>query len=400
MEGVTNPNPRVDAFLAHYGVLGMKWGIRKEEPTSGKRHSGTKQLDPKTRKKAQDLKMASNMMRAKYGSPEASKKAVSEIERDTKKQFDYKKAALITLGIVGAVSVAAVAVDMARHPMKYQNLRDQLQYKLSNLKSNKSEADELANWASMFDEAAYDGVDADEFAKWAAHNRKYQAHLARFGNVDDYMKAISSDVYAEKMIRRFPGLEADVTDKIFRLADEGNAFFGKNYAYVNFRLNDNRRYQAIYKDTFGGVMANKITQFEFLPKQKIRIPSGDEMIDAYTKVMAELGDKAHPQRNQSMIPNIGTDSNGDFFKNLYIDVQGIIQHDSTDQRPVTAALIKELKKRGFQGMPDWGDYGRSTRSAAVIFDPEDALDTVSEVPLTEKMIYDAIEEVSPDPFID
>lgn len=38
-------------YLAHYGVLGMKWGVRKSRPTSGKRSDTKKRVDKKEKRK-------------------------------------------------------------------------------------------------------------------------------------------------------------------------------------------------------------------------------------------------------------------------------------------------------------------------------------------------------------
>ena len=84
-----------DAYLAHYGVLGMKWGVRRErESGKSKQKKTRKKLSPKTKRRiAIALAVAANMTLAVAVTPKAStaiKKALwkDELRRRKKTMGD------------------------------------------------------------------------------------------------------------------------------------------------------------------------------------------------------------------------------------------------------------------------------------------------------------------------
>lgn len=119
---------------------------------------------------------------------------------------------------------------------------------------------------------------------------------------------------------------------------------------------------------------------------------GDEVIDAARAVQART--TLSPRRNMDQL-GVPTDA---FFRNVLCDVQGTIFKDSYRDREGTRELVEELKRRGFDGMPDFADYGRSTKSPIVVFDPDKFLKSDFNEELTNDMIIDAIMTVNENPF--
>lgn len=74
-----------DVYLAHYGVLGMKWGVRKRQPTS----SGLETLSRRQRKKQlkAKIKLAKKANRQEY--KKAKRLANERFDKDT---AEYNKA--------------------------------------------------------------------------------------------------------------------------------------------------------------------------------------------------------------------------------------------------------------------------------------------------------------------
>ena len=64
-----------DVMLAHYGVLGMKWGVRKDGRKQGSTGSGSEYSNPKKLKKAQKQWDRKN----KYATVEAYNRAADKV---------------------------------------------------------------------------------------------------------------------------------------------------------------------------------------------------------------------------------------------------------------------------------------------------------------------------------
>ena len=199
-------------------------------------------------------------------------------------------------------------------------------------------------------------------------------------------------LFFDYFLKRYPGFTVDANQPIYRLAQSKDSpFLGKDYAYINIDYEDTRRYQAIYKMTYGGSQKT-VYQHTLSFTKQLKIPSGDEVIDAARAVKAKT--KLSTSRNVDQL-GVPTD---DFFRNVLCDVQGTIFRDSYKDREGTRELVEELKRRGFDGMPDFADYGRSTKTPIVIFDPAKFLKSDSSDVLTNDMIVDAIMNVNSDPF--
>lgn len=73
--------------LIHYGVKGMKWGIRKEKELKGRSSTTSKKSKTSTKLASaeEQRRTAANLMQAKYGSKESSLKASKELTKPKKK---------------------------------------------------------------------------------------------------------------------------------------------------------------------------------------------------------------------------------------------------------------------------------------------------------------------------
>lgn len=229
--------------------------------------------------------------------------------------------------------------------------------------------------------------------------RKFSKIFDRFNNMSDYYNVMQNDARAEEVLRRYPGFDLNPGDLMHRLAgDAQDAFLGKDYAYLNIRASDNQRYQALYKATIGG-QAEEVYQHIFKANKSLKIPSGNDVISAFQKIYSEMD--LDPTRNYEFLSTVaGKDPKGDTFKNMFFDVQKIIRGSSYNDDPVLSRLVSELKAQGFSGMPDFADYGRSTLSPIVLFDPDSLLGKVSSYILDDNTVAKAIANAIPNPFED
>lgn len=86
---MTDPTPEVEEFLEHYGVKGMKWGVRRSAAELARIRGQRRQATKDVRKLKKINRKGGKGSRAKY---EAKK---SEIEEKKSKDLAYKKKANI-----------------------------------------------------------------------------------------------------------------------------------------------------------------------------------------------------------------------------------------------------------------------------------------------------------------
>lgn len=74
-------------ILIHWGVKGMKWGVRKEKELKGRSSTTNKKSKTSTKLASveEQRRTAANLMQAKYGSKESSLKASKELTKPKKR---------------------------------------------------------------------------------------------------------------------------------------------------------------------------------------------------------------------------------------------------------------------------------------------------------------------------
>lgn len=105
---------KTEAFLAHYGVKGMKWGVRKQD-TTGSRQSMAKRLDESW------FGRLSKANVERYNRKVAKKKlaeAQKQLEKQKGKAGGEVNPAVVMLGLYGGLAVTAITTQSI---MKYRD---------------------------------------------------------------------------------------------------------------------------------------------------------------------------------------------------------------------------------------------------------------------------------------
>lgn len=319
--------------LEHFGIKGMKWGVRRTAEQLGRGRSGSDESPDFTRvgkdirTQVANMGVDSELLKAKYGTPEERPK------RPTRKEILTYSALGVTTGVLvygiyksSQSSNAALNVDF------------ELQRKTRNstLMSKKA-----ANKAYG---SAIDGLNAN----WNSPVDLPPGHI---------FKRISS--VAETEIR-------------------SNGFFASHLA------GDVDSYKAVLPQFWVAWGKGSPTKGGFInhyqAKGGVKAPSGKESFDIFKQIMSEDSVKwlGHPKSY--------TDTWSDtLWKDLFVNSA---QQFNIDDSPFTKRYFQELKSRGYNAVIDFNDAGKLSKQPLRLLDGS-MFEIVKNEPLSPVDIYDA-----------
>lgn len=403
-------------FLAHFGVKGMRWGHRKREESGGNEGNSNAPTVSSSKRgrivgennriksgketstirsngdglthgkhpSQEHLRFAADMMQAKYGvkkdvdlnpkTPKTPEELAAIRRRNVKIGMAVVATGLVAYGGYRAVSSYNSPINVARREAGYLN-------------------------SKLYDQAVGGGRAKLKSVESPESIKRFGAIMDRFGDMTVVEGCVSDDVSAERVIKKTPGFSVKSGQTIYRMSASEDFSLGKDYAFMNIRESDHRRYKALYSATVGGNLGQTrgIYSHTLEAQSEIRVASGKDVLEASKAVSKKLSSF----RNSDLaMTSASINAAKSPHTAAYIDVQAIIKGESYNDRPGTKALVEELKKRGFHGMPDFGDNGRSTNSAVILFDPKTLVKSKVSEKMTPEKVIEAIMTSNPNPFDD
>lgn len=173
--------------LAHYGVLGMKWGVRKQRESSGSRVGGRRQLSAKTKKTLRNIAIGAGVAGAGVGTALLLSKGIPRIKaRNVAKGLSGSQLKAMSLS---GNKVRAAAADKeifrrAGKSLKVHNanvIKNSTNAELSRLSRNgmKGAERELANRGVQRNTIGSKINQANSKAFW---NKDYKSYVANPSN--------------------------------------------------------------------------------------------------------------------------------------------------------------------------------------------------------------------------
>ncbi len=298
-----------DQALAHFGVKGMRWGVRNEEELKGRKKSSKQSTYDKA---VNEAKIAEN--KAKWGKKfEPPKKVESQ---STKKGWRPTKKQLVIAGI-GAAYIGLVI---------YGNY------------SNNSALQQFAELNNNAREKAQSFLKAGQACSASAYNKAVQGSISRSWGASGYIKESS---FLQQGTTFAPG-------HVFHRISTGTETTFGNATYCTDSLADFNRYVAAFRHEKGNVPIHHIS---FRATQEIKIPSLTTTLDVLRQSLSSV---KHEE--------ITIDQAISYYRHLSGS-----DWDSKSN-PVVDHFIKSLIQQGYHGLVDEMDAGVIGERPLVLFD--------------------------------
>lgn len=358
-----------DDYLVHYGVLGMKWGVRKDRDRAGHRKSSGSSNKKNTSQSEHDALNRSILKKnpnAAVLNPDLVKKA----KKDSKKELTEeerkarnKKIAIAVLAGVGTVSAVAAVAYVAN---KTNNSNRMNLIKASPHEEVWRMRDELKDH------------DVSDFVKgWI--------------KVDEYRyKEISLDAY-EKLGKNDLKLKKGTFFQ--RISNTAEATVRDN-TYVAFGSDDKNRYKAFLPGMWraNGRRTTDVYKVVMEAGEEIRSPSAKKRVDILETVFKKNPDLA--KRAASAIGEKSTGNESTLARKLYNQVAtGLANRDSDFSK----AYIKEVLNQGYNAIIDDNDAGRLAKNPLILLTSK-SIKSVKSTKVTGQEILDAAKSINKQAF--
>lgn len=321
-----------DEFLAHHGIKGMHWGIRKKESSGNPRKSQYSSSKKPGKLSEQDAKKLTKKAEGQIDRL-AIQAGVKEAPKPDRKG-GWSKGQKIALGVgIGVVGVAALGY---------------LGYKYNTAKGGIADPNVLKFMTEY-------GVRGAEFAS-------SDIKKSAFDSMDD------------------TDLTLSVGQTFKRVAVNPNETVGKRL-YTSFTDADNDKYAGLYgaalKQRTG---ASKLNVNSFSFNESIRSPSKKKRVQALIDMVAENNDIIDPEfgdkvKPREMLEGLGDAMFADTSKDHDLSPEGLglkyynmFSRQLVQDHPLVNAYMDKIKSMGYNSMIDDNDAGQLSDTPMILLD--------------------------------
>lgn len=376
----------VDDFLAHYGVKGMRWGVRRKDPSGGS-SSGTSSVSPmeaaaKAKSSApksstpapskKDAAAAAKVMHDFAESKGASPMEMAAKYGPASAQAKYPKRPLNS-GLVEPPGPPTPVVDdrnfYQRHKTAINTGAVVVGAGLAIYGANK--------YGSVRAQRAYDRNPTYE-------NTMALAKRSKKGLLKDYndkaMAKQGSDIDPDKLGTTPVNLKAGSI--VRRISTENESSVRPGGFYASFDDDDVNRYKAIlptYWKQWGMPNVNGYV-VNLKANKDVKAPSAREAYDIYANLLKNNADYRSEIDPFNVFPDVDA-----LARKTYPAAAGAwINNDA----PLTKMYFDEVKRRGYNALIDQNDAGSLSKTPMRFLDGS-MFDLQPANPLTEKAIAEA-----------
>lgn len=339
-----------EEFLAHYGVLGMKWGVRKERERTGRRR-GRAQDDTASRKDA---------LRNSYRSKQA---AGQELTPEEKQLFDEdakKFAKVVGTGLLVGAGLVAVRMIGAKRASRIPKMLPMATNALGKATNSAKKVDPTQRIQEWWQGYADRSVDIFDAIPKEAINR---------------MSTTALEIPAGQTIKR---MSTNTEDKI------------RDAVYASFKEDDWNRYKAVLP-VFWESQQGKSEGYQITYKaaKTLRAPSEREQFKLFSEEFAKLR-KEQPDAFEDLMENYDMRaffggqgkitalrdrakagmSDEELARRAY---DAFAQDLNNPQSPLTKRFVERVRKEGYNMIVDDNDRGRLSDMPVIILDGQDNL---------------------------
>lgn len=360
-------------FLSHYGVLGMRWGVRKEDELVGRKRVAAEKTKANLRATVDNN---SDILRknkyAAVANLDAAKTPRSEAEAAAIRARNKK----IAIGVGVGLTVAAGALLYAANKDKVDAAVSEALAKLSG-KKPETNIQRMPGDYSLYQKhkinitTEQDAVKANFLSEWLRHD----AHRT---------DTITQQAY-EKLSTDELRLKAGQT--LHRVTTNGGEVL-RDGAYVSFDPDDANRYKAflppLWKTNgFGG--GPNIFSMSMSATSELTSPSAKNRVDIFTTLL----------KNDKEFAKYWHYDRGDAHKFALSRYNKMALNLCDRDNVATKKYLAEVKRLGYNALVDDNDAGRLARTPLILLDVAKSITTNSITKLSDWDLADAANSIKP-----
>jgi hypothetical protein len=347
LEGVfTDPNA-----LSHWGVLGMKWGVRKEEEF-GKPRKLSKDEEELKRRMSKQVGSREAEMAIKYGPGSLSGKE--------KPAWSKKKKAIVAAGV--GLGVVAAAIGAAYGVEAYGDFRKQESAEarqrvqkaqedyLAEVERKQAERDALPGYENPFQPGKGEKLKSKEFAEFLDKYKDDSFNRALNIDADDFIANLS-----DKEINLPKGTI------VKRVSSEKETDIREDGFYASYTDDDVNRYKAVLPMYWKqwGIQKEEGYVVNLRATEDIKAPSPKRSLDFFEQIIdskVESAPDAFGLKSVSTVRrHLGIDQRATSREAAEENLVKFAQLWANRQDPATAKYFKMLQDLGFNAVVDLND---------------------------------------------
>lgn len=341
--------------LKHYGVKGMRWGVRRFQPYSkGSRRKG-KELGKSRRSNSKESKgfnkALSKINNRKISSKEKARnlqdsmeKSLSKFEESSKDTNNSHKKKGLTDGQKKALKIAAgAAVVAALSVVAYKN-RDNIKSLIDKGIDKVTKIDTSGKLTSS--DVNMSVIKPGESVSTADFNKRVKESVSRLWSSKNYL--------TDEVMNR-EGITLPSGKQFNRLSKAAESTFSET-TFATSTMDDFNRYVSGFREELKGDSLFHVT---FKAKKDIKVPDTKTVMNTLEEVMKE---GKYSYAKQAYVPQKVTKEK---VVNTFNKLAGSSYTDDIGTR-----LMDKLRKKGFSAIVDEMDQGVIGDMPLLIIDPE------------------------------